>query len=65
MQDSCIGAFRKRLRKRGYTDISIVRCKDKTKKDYKKFYIVSAVEPLAHQKVVVEYHIIDFYYRMR
>lgn len=65
MQNSCIGAFRKRLRKRGYTDISIVRCKDKTKKDYKNLYIVSAVEPLAHQKVFVEYHIIDFYYLIR
>lgn len=65
MQDSCIGAFRKRLRKRGYTGISIVRCKDKTKKDYKEFYIVSAFEPLAHQKVSVEYRLLDFYYLMR
>lgn len=33
-------AFRKRMKKRGYTDISIVRVKDKPL-----FYLVTAIDP--------------------
>ena len=58
-------AFRKRLKKRGYKNISIVRCKDKTRENYKNFYIVTAIEPLADQKIVVEYPLIAFDFLMR
>ena len=65
MQDASIMAFRKRLKKRGYTNISIVRCKDKTRENYKNFYTVTANEPLANQKIVVEYPFVAFYWLMR
>ena len=65
MQTQSIMAFRKRLKKRGYKNISIVRCKDKTREKYKNFYTVTANEPLADQKIVVEYPLIAFDFLMR
>ena len=65
MQDTVIMAFRKRLKKRGYTNISIIRCKDKTRENYKNFYTVSANEPLANQRVSVEYPLLTFSCLMR
>ena len=64
MQTQSIMAFRKRLKKRGYTNISIIRCKDKTRENYKNFYTVTANEPLANQKIVVEYPLIAFDFLM-
>lgn len=48
MQCPCIMAFRKRLSKRGYREISIKRVKDSSD-----IYVVTAVEPLAHQQITV------------
>lgn len=41
MQSSFIMAFRKRLKKRGYTDVSIRKIKDED------FYLVIGTEPLS------------------
>lgn len=65
LQTQSISAFRKRLRKRGYKNISIVRCKNKTRENYKNFYTVTANEPLANQKIVVEYPLIAFDFLIR
>lgn len=53
MQNVHILAFRKRLKKRGYTNISIKKKKDSD------LYIVSAVEPLAKVDIVTSYSIYD------
>lgn len=49
MQNPCVMAFRKRLKKRGYADVSIRRIKDSQN------YLVCGVEPLSHQMVSCEY----------
>lgn len=46
-QNNIIMAFRKRLKKRGYRDISI-RFKDSG------LYVISAIEPLSEERVRVE-----------
>ncbi len=53
MQSPIVMAFRKRLKKRGYTEISIKMIKEDNQS-----YIVSAIEPLAHQKIIATYSII-------
>ncbi len=50
MQSPIVMSFRKRLKKRGYTDVCIKR-----KKDDINCYIVMAVDPLASVLVTVEY----------
>ena len=54
MQNVAIMAFRKRLGKRGYTDISI---RKKIEKKDTGLYVIIAVEPLAGNKVTAEYTI--------
>ncbi len=61
MQDSILLAFRKRLKKRGYTDISIVRAPSEGK-DY---YRVYANEPLAGVRIIKAYPLITFSKLMR
>lgn len=49
MQRTIVMAFRKRLKKRGYSEVSIVKIKDSSS------YKVKAIEPLAGVFVEVEY----------
>ena len=58
MQDKIVMAFRKRLSKFGYKDISIYRMRDD-------IYSIQAREPLAGQLVQVKYPRIQLYYLMR
>lgn len=60
MQHRILLAFRKRLKNRGYTNISI--CRSKTIQDN---YIVTAREPLANVKVSIEYSLSTFSHLMR
>lgn len=50
MSSKIVDAFRKRMLYRGYTSISI-ECIVKDKFFSERFYLVSAVEPLAKQKI--------------
>ena len=66
-QDHILLAFRKRLRKRGYTDIHIYNTyiiDENGKKDYS-FYRVDAIEPLAKTKVCVTDHLLNFQFYMK
>ena len=54
MQSPIVMSFRKRLKKRGYTDISIKGVTVHNKYEY----IVSAIEPLAKTRVSREYSLI-------
>lgn len=63
MQDIVVGAFRKRLSKRGYSYISIKRIRGPFIKDER--YIVSAREPLAYELVSVELTIEAMYHMFR
>jgi len=54
MQHVVIMAFRKRLKKRGYAEISIKRVEMSDKQNY----IVRAVEPLSKTVVTCEYSLI-------
>lgn len=51
MQNPVIMAFRKRLKKRGYKDVSIKFNKESG------LYVISALEPLANTLINVEYSI--------
>lgn len=51
MQNVVILAFRKRLKKRGYSNVSICKVKDSEN------YLVTAIEPLAGIQVSCEYDI--------
>ena len=51
MQNPVIMAFRKRLKKRGYKDVSIKFNKESG------LYVISALEPLANILINVEYSI--------
>ena len=57
-QNTIVMAFRKRLSKRGYTDISIYRLHGDE-------YQVKAREPLANQIVVVRLQRMQMHYLMR
>lgn len=63
MQDIVIGAFRKRLSKRGYSYISIKRVRHPLLHSDR--YLVSAREPLAFQSVSVELTIEEMYHMFR
>lgn len=63
MQPSILLAFRKRCKKRGYTEIHITRRKELLKKS--EYYVVSAIEPLTHTKVEAVYHLTTFHHLMR
>ena len=54
MQNHVILAFRKRLRKRGYTDISIFQVKHPLTRRFTGNYLVRAVEPLSGISVTRE-----------
>lgn len=47
MQNHIILAFRKRLKKRGYTDISVFQVKHPLTRRFTGNYLVRAVEPLS------------------
>lgn len=47
MQNCIILAFRKRLKKRGYTDISVFQVKHPLTRRFTGNYLVRAVEPLS------------------
>lgn len=57
-QDVIVMAFRKRLRLRGYTQISIKQLRPD-------LYLVSAVEPLAGFGVQLEMSLLDMYNAIR
>lgn len=59
MQNTTIMAFRKRLKKRGYVDVSIKKLKDSD------LYLVTAVEPLAKIQVSRECSIVFMYNKFR
>ena len=64
MQDIVVGAFRKRLSKRGYSNISIKR--DKLVSGFKSnFYNVTAIEPLSNTLVCTKLSVIDMYSMFR
>lgn len=63
MQDIVVGAFRKRLSKRGYSYISIKRVRSPFISSER--YIVSAREPLAYELVTVELTIEAMYHMFR
>ena len=65
MQCPSLLAFRKRLSKRGYTNIHICQAVDSSGKRKTDFYVVSAVEPLSKTVVSAEYHVISFSFLMR
>ena len=50
MQNTILLAFRKRLKNRGYTNISICRCKD-----HNNCYVCTCNEPLSNTPVRCEY----------
>lgn|GEM_PF-2541053 len=58
MQTNTVMAFRKRMKKRGYTYISIYKSK-KLKYMYSPEYKVSAREPLANTLITTVIHIND------
>lgn len=60
MQHAILLAFRKRLKNRGYTDISIYQSKFNPQN-----YIVRAREPLANEVIIVEYPLLKFNELMR
>lgn len=63
MQDIVVGAFRKRLSKRGYSNISIKRVRSPFISSER--YLVSAREPLAFEFVSVELSIESMYHMFR
>lgn len=63
MQDPILLAFRKRLKKRGYTNISIYRCMSLTGESG--YYRVTCNEPLANTYVNVVYPLVAFHKLMR
>lgn len=64
-QSIIIMAFRKRLKGRGYTDISIRRHKVASEWEGHPVYLVQAREPLAGQNVVMECSEVDLDDKMR
>lgn len=66
MQDKILLAFRKRLKNRGYTDISICRRReiDETGMLHYK-YQVTCKEPLNHTPVIVKHELMQFHYLLR
>lgn len=61
MQDKILLALRKRLSKRGYTNIHIYKATGTIEEIYR----ISAVEPLAKKEVETEVSIIQANYLMR
>lgn len=57
-------AFRKRLKKRGYTDIKIEKLPPDPEKPVD-LYLVQALEPLAGMGVQVEMTLVDMYHAMK
>lgn len=55
-------AFRKRLKKRGYTGIHILKLPPEPEKRPYDLYLVQAVEPLAGMGVRVEMDIVDMFH---
>lgn len=62
MQDKILLALRKRLSKRGYTNIHIYKATGTIEEE---IYRISAVEPLAKKEVETEVSIIQANYLMR
>lgn len=66
MQSPVLLAFRKRLKNRGYTQISIKRCnKPDDVIDNDDYYCVTAVEPLAGAEVSLISALTSFHSMMR
>ena len=65
MQDRILLSFRKRLKKRGYTNIKIVKTRDVNGNCMQDRYTVYANEPLSGIRVCTERNLIDFYYLIR
>lgn len=63
MQNCVVMAFRKRLIKRGYTHVSILR--EKINGVYTGYYVVKAVEPLGSSAVSVVYSVDRMYFGFR
>lgn len=59
MQSNVVMAFRKRLKKRGYTDISIKYNKEKA------IYNIKAIEPLGHLCICADYSIIAMHHSFK
>lgn len=65
MQHHILLAFRKRLSKRGYRNISICKARDENNNIKSDVYVVTATEPLTNTVVSAEYHLASFYHLMR
>lgn len=63
MQSITVMAFRKRLKIRGYSDISISRVYEDGR--YIDRYVITAFEPLAGSGVTTEMSELEMYYAMR
>lgn len=57
MQDSIVRAFRKRMQKRGYTDITIKKSKESLDT-----YLVTATEPLFQTKLSGIHSLVAMYH---
>lgn len=68
-QETSVMSFRKRLKKRGYSEISIIRKKDKYGKKISvhgfSLYTVTACEPLTGFKVSGDFLSVDLHNKMR
>lgn len=65
MQDRILLSFRKRLKKRGYTDIHIKQARDSLGHIKRDYYVVTAREPLSGSVVRTTKSIISFNSLMR
>lgn len=65
MQHHFLLAFRKRLAKRGYYNISICKARDNENNYKKDLYVVTATEPLTNTVVSAEYSLSTFHSLMR
>lgn len=65
MQDKILLAFRKRLKNRGYYDISIYRSAERDAFGRRNKYTVTCKEPLNGTPVIVTHELMQFHYLLR
>ena len=65
MQDNILLAFRKRLKNRGYYDISIYRSVERDAFGRRNKYTVTCKEPLNGTPVIFTHDLIQFHYLLR
>lgn len=64
-QNATVMAFRKRLSKRGYKNISIYKIKGLEAIEKPDTYKISAIEPLGNTEVKTEYTMTKMYYTFK